>query len=264
MSRRFGLRRPVRAPYAPVGGDAEFGAATVSDMLVWCDPDEEYATFHPTTLRVSGLAHRYIKPGSGITDLAQASSPAQPLYSPTGILGKPALYYTGGDYLESTDSVLAGLLDGSQAYTTFYVINRDVEVAVDGVWSIGDSGSSQNSILHRMTTSGGSIDWVLRGTTANTQNAGNQTDSAAPAYCRFVYDGSSYDSAVNNVDSLSGASNTRTPSCDKFYIGIDRFLGAFGGQMDGWIAEILIYERALTSDEIDTVETYLKGKYVGL
>lgn len=229
---------------------------TKAGLLAWFQPASDYVTKDGSN-RVSGFEDRY----SGYS-AEQASGPAQPLWSATGIGGKPAIFYDGARYLSTQDGVLAGLLDASAPFTSFAVVDRDSNPP-DTIWALGTAASSTNLIDVRFTgASPTSTDFAARiASGAATTNLGTQTDNEAAGLLVTTYSGTQYNSWVNNNASLISAANTRAPVCDRFFLGAGWYSGAINAPMHDWIGDVILYDSVLSAGDIADVTQYLSDYY---
>jgi hypothetical protein len=268
LGRRFpaGLRRDLGgggvAPAAPSFDRSDLG------LVCGLDPALPY-------LAADGANRVFYQNARWAYDLAGApaaytfeqwTGTAQPLYEAAGLLGKPCLYYTTDDFLSTTDGVLAGILDGTQVCTVYAAVDRDSATgSTNCIWSLGDSGASQNSMLHRAQVTTGA-DFYLRAATLTGSNnsAGSQTDGGAPARYTFSYGGTSVDTWVGSVASIVAHPNAHTPACDRLYLGAQRFNGAIASFMAGRIGLLLFYAKLHDAAQRAFVWGLLQSFYPGL
>lgn len=257
MSRRFGgagIRRWLREPFAAPasGGAAPVTPETAATGLIeWLDPSATYVT--ETAGRVSSFVGRT----TGY-EFLQASGPAQPLWSATGVLGQPAMYFDGARFMESIDG-LAELLDGSAANSVYAVVDRDTAAAQNAVLSLGEqSGGFTEYVIMRSASTSGNIE-VNR---AGTLTTGATAIGTSPEYVAWHYGSAACAFRVGGAAVAGGASAT-TPACDLTVLGA-RKVGSYAAYMTGWIAEIMIYDHVLTAGEIAALEGYITAKYVGI
>lgn len=170
-------------------------------------------------------------------NLSQGTAANQPTYLATGINGRPCLQFDGvNDFLD-----YGSALNPGTSATIFVVYKRNsatnqgIISATGGNWFYLQYGATfylgtNVSISNAMTTGV----WYLRGGTLNP--SGN------------VY----YSNGVSVGTSAGG---------NAWY----RFVGQYNNQpanyLDGWLAEIIVYNATLNSTDIATVNNYLNSKY---
>jgi hypothetical protein len=180
-------------------------------------------------------------------DAVAPSSAGSPTYTEDVINSLPAFYFDGSsDYLSvNTVSFYSQLF-----HTVFFVILADSAASSDAIYGFNNGSSDievmeANSSSITVTTSGGSTT-LYSGTVGGNAVVGAFTTNGSTF--TFYKDGtSSYNSANTSLPAYSNA----------FYVG--RETG--GDYFKGYIGEILIYQKALSSSERQEVEEYLMGKW---
>jgi hypothetical protein len=164
--------------------------------------------------------------------------------------------------MSTLDGVLAGILDGTQAYTTYAVIDRDSAALDDPIWSLGVAASGNHNVAHRALASN---DYIARAQAGSvTTSTGTQTVGASPVRITAMFTGTTVSGWIGSALSINAAANIQAPVCDRFFVGTNRYTGSFLQYFSGWIGDILIYTSAHDAAARARVWAYLQTLYVGL
>ena len=183
-----------------------------------------------------------------------ATAIESPTYATNSINGKPALVFANDSYLTT-----ANIFNGANPRSMFAVYYID-------------SGEDSNTVVAQSNE-----DDTVMGTYFMLQSridqnsspylAGYVDDLSGPAFVSpelligmADYDGTTARLFKNGVEVNSDVKNYNTHN-GQLYIGACNIAGAVVEYFGGKIAEIIIYNRILTTPERQQVETYLKGKY---
>jgi hypothetical protein len=183
--------------------------------------------------------------GNG-NDLTQGTAGFRPIYKESIIGGRPVVRF------DPTDDVLQ--IEGLSLASP-NVVFAVVEPATIGVqrmitdhWG-GAATPGQRHIFWREVAN----TWQINGGV----QIGGGTVTANPYILMGKYDAT--DGQIRqNGSVVAGPSNTGSSAMESINLGAD---SSGGRNWDGDIAEFLIYNRALTADEISQVENYLSNKY---
>jgi hypothetical protein len=208
--------------------------------------------------------------GGTVYNLTQATATKRPsLVSSWGYKNMPALSFDGvDDYVIDT----ANSLDLTAGLTIFIVAQNDVRKNYNGLFKLAQPATPENA------TSDLEIYWQAGSTDAGSGNAvyavNRSTGTGAfgalqgannppPVGQPYIYDvfagGSLSQERTNNVLAASSASAvlpgdaTNRPAVG---LGFNNFT------IDGYIAEVLVYNRVLTSGERTEVYNYLSDRYI--
>lgn len=196
----------------------------------------------------SGLVHTWVDKSTSGYNVTSTIINEQPQYGVDTLNGKNVLTFDGGD-----DKLLNGAasIPGND-FTAFVVFQRTTGVLRDAVFELG-GGGSRNGIF---VNDGGSG-------TINYYQSGSFY-SPVPAYTPGTYELVTVIQDVGNLNlwrannnQVSAATAARI-STTGIYVGDD---STSGDQLQGNIAELIIYDRDLTSDERRDVENYLASKW---
>ena len=189
----------------------------------------------------------YDSSGNGY-DLTQATATHQPKLSTSGINGVPSLTFDTSDYL-STSLPGSSLFD-TQATTVFFVKHS---TSSSGVWFNWQT-SSTNRVGFELANSNPRFDVVSKRVVGFTpvNDAPHLIMGLRVALAQDLYiDGQLSNQAVN-TGSLAN-STTMPLVLGKYQTGTLNWTGE--------IAEVIVYNRALNTTEVQAVEQYLAAKY---
>jgi hypothetical protein len=244
----------VRHRVAKAAAGGAFLPSDISGLTLWLDADDAGTI----TDAGAGAVSQWTDKSTNAYALAQGTAGNRPT---TGTRTQNSLnvidFDGSADHLLLTNAPINNSSTG--AWTVFAVVLAD---SVTGVHSAVDGdgpGTRVGQYLRTNGTAAESIGFVA----ANAKNDGaGATLSTATAYLlRSVNDGSStiemfVDGSGNGTTALSGSQNY-SATCSLF---IGQIQGA-ASRWDGWIAEVIDYDTALSGGDISDVETYLTSKW---
>lgn len=194
----------------------------------------------------------------GTYTVEQATDALKPVHggvtSPTGKAGL-AFVAASSQRLSAPDSVLAGILDGSQAYSALCVFRQGSTGSNRACWGAG-STTTNHSIYEGVSSTGG--ERCRRFDAAATQNDGSALGTAI-ALKTSVYTGSAYSTWLNGTASLAASANTRAPTCDNFTLGGFMATGALSGFWDGDFYALIIALSQWSAAERQSYEVAAKA-----
>ncbi len=205
------------------GDNAASGAAFSGSVTTW--RDKSGSNYHVSTI-----------------------ASEQPDYGLNTLNGNGVITFNGtNDRLLNSSAVIAG-----NNYTAFIVFNRTTGVSRDAIFEMG-SGGSRNAVF---INEGGnnSITYYSSGTfnaLSSTYTPGTYT------MLSYTHNNTSIN-AWNAAASQLSATTIARASTTGLYVGDD---SSSGDQLQGNIAEIIVYDHALTSAERHDVENYLASKW---
>ncbi|MEO7318705.1 MAG: Ig-like domain-containing protein, partial [Chthoniobacteraceae bacterium] len=229
----------------------------------------------PPVLVVTSTLQLWLKADAGVTagagdtvlswadqsghanDAVAIDEPSAPIVAAGAINGLPAIRFDGvDDSLQVADSDSISITGD---ITSFYVIKVDDFGTFRAIW--GKTAGNQPAPTDIYTLPGSGIPRVFRGNGAG----GNNVDAAGPLHAGstdlvgFSIAGSSLSHFLNGFANGSGIITTNTADTDAVL-----WIGTRGDQftrMKGDIAEVLIYDSALSAGDLHDVQLYLAGKY---
>lgn len=195
--------------------------------------------------------------GSG-NDLTQSVTADQPTIVNSAISGLPAVKFdaASSQFLQ----LPAGFADFTSGASLFLVAKPVSVTSGARLLDLGNGAASDNLYLSEPTSTGVSF-FTYNGATSS-----SVTSSSAMTLNQFqlldvVYNGSSTASIF--TDGVQGAQGTSMSTLN-YILRSSNFVGqgsAGGNFFDGQIAEIVLYNRALTASERAAVQGYLLSKY---
>ncbi|MFZ9180258.1 MAG: type II secretion system protein [Rickettsiales bacterium] len=222
---------------------------------------------------------RDINPQKSIGDksiLTQATSTQHPKFKSNGINGIPTLVFDGNDFMKANDPSTMPIIPADKSFSMFAVFRTKLTfnqqksllafvggntIANDTYASIGFLGSSGNNAKPGFIVNTGTnnANWV--------RDVGiiDETDYALGAVVDFN-PAASADSVkifLNSIDPIASASLISGGTYVAPVLNSQQFV--VGGLTDlffnGWISEIIIFDRTLKKEEYQNTMKYLKKKY---
>ncbi len=181
-------------------------------------------------------------------DVSAPTAAEMPTYTINGLNAKNVITLDGvNDRLINTLASIPG-----DDFTVFIVFNRTTATARDAVLEMGGGGSRNGWFIN--DGNNGKINYYLNGTFYNyTSNysTGNYELISTVQNTNAI---GLYRSAISELSTTGGTRAATTG----IYVGDD---STSGDQLQGNIAEIIIYDHDLTADERHDVENYLASKW---
>ena len=197
--------------------------------------------------------------------VSQSSASQKPIFKTNIINGHPVVRFDGSNDELTEDT--ADMLDvnGLTGMTVFCVATNIADSVTDSFGTIISRDGSGDRGFAVFTTDSGDLGGTLVAITSSTRAL---RDTSGSVYINPVILTSVYDGATNALDIYvngtldNGGLSGSVPSSIGNGGDILR-LGAtgFGENFNGDVAEILVYNRALTGGELTTVTDALKAKY---
>ncbi|MFC1659709.1 LamG-like jellyroll fold domain-containing protein, partial [Pseudomonadota bacterium] len=192
------------------------------------------------------------KSGSG-NDVSQETTDNQPDYDTTGLNSKPSILFTGSEYLRDESGSSSFVFDGTADYSIFVVIKSNDLTTDQRILARWGSGNGQYALS---TLSSSKIHFyrnvspwgMVHNTIINTSNA---------YYISYTYDSTNINGYINGIGQSATYGAVATSSY-KLTLGARSDLVE---HFKGYISEVLFYNKALNSTEINEVEVYLSNKW---
>jgi hypothetical protein len=186
------------------------------------------------------------KSGSGF-NVTNGNAAQQPTYTIDGLNENNVVTFDGGtDRLVNSGAVIPG-----NDYTLFVVFNRTTAAGRDAVFELG-GGGSRNGLF--VNDSGNRLGFYANTTFYNSTNV--YTPSTYELVT-MIHDVNAISMWRGNALEVNTAGSARA-STTGIYIGDD---STSGDQLQGNIAEFIVYDRDLTTDERRDIENYLASKW---
>jgi hypothetical protein len=198
----------------------------------------------------SGSVQTWMDKSASGFNVTAAGATNRPTYTTNILNGNNVLTFDGGtDTLRNTAAVIGG-----DDYTMFVVFNRTTAAARDGIFEMG-SGGSRNALFVNDASGSGKINFYHNGTFYNP--SASYTTSAYTLTTATV-NTNAYTLTQNGASVGTGTAGSNRVSTTGIYVGND---SSGGDELQGNIAEIIVYDRDLTADERHDVEAYLASKW---
>ncbi len=207
------------------------------------------------TLATTAITQALDRSGNGNNTSIQGTGTARPTFTTNQLNGLPLAIFDGGDSL----ALPAALYPIPQAANTVFIVaKRNTEAGTNESILSFQTGAAGNRYLDFFNSTSGIISYKNDNGAGTAINNGGNTNTNYNII-RSSFNGTTGLSlSINNGVATTGAGGLAAT-------GIDRgFIGAAPGltnSLIGGIAEILIYNRALTAAEITQVNMYLANKY---
>ncbi|MDD5705335.1 MAG: hypothetical protein PHR35_05380 [Kiritimatiellae bacterium] len=235
----------LAALHVPVAcGD---GLPSIGGLQLWLKADAGVTT------NAAGQVSAWADQSGNGNDVAAPST--QPVWSGTGFNGHPGISFANGGYLENTT---ANLVDAGSP--------RTVIVAGQGggsglfLFSIRRSAPTYTLAFY-LSAPPHNYTWTDNNGANNWINGATVPQANTPFYAAFVSPGAGQHLQVylNGVywPIIGGSTITAEGGAAGFIVS-----DASGNHWDGTIAEVLVYDSALSDADRESVEAYLRGKYL--
>jgi hypothetical protein len=183
----------------------------------------------------------------------QNTGTKQPTNTAGQLNGKPALYFDNGDTLVLPSSFYA-LAAG--AFTLFAVADRTSESgASDVIFSLSEAGATRTYL--RFESVSGQVNFTSNTTGGSAVTRTGLTNTNYQIF-RALRNGTSLQIQANNGAVGAGAFGADETGIDAAHIGS---MADSANYLDGYIAEIIVFNYALSAQEIIDVNTYLSAKW---
>jgi len=221
----------------------------IDGCKLWLDFDD-VASLTIVSDEITGAVD---KSGSGFNQTVLGGG-AGPDYAPATLNGRGVAIWPGpGLGLRSLTFAI------SQPYTLFMIIYFASMSA--GVEDIMRGANDRGIVYHPVN--GGSI-FVLGTASPPFPGAAYEVDADIPYYTTVVFDGASSHTRLNGAAAFTGvdvgSEGMTAPTNLGRRAGSENGLGNMPGS---YVGEVIIYDTALDSDDIDLVESYLLDKWFG-
>ena len=226
--------------------DFPFLPTSIAELALWLDASDTSAANIVQT--ANAVSQWNDKSGSG-NNATQGTGSQQPTTNVATQNGKNTLSFDGGDEFDWA----AGFVNSYDGNTTTFVVSkRTVDTGTQVILSNTSNKTitfygNAGQVLFRSNNSGNN----------SVANIGNTTTN-------FNVITAKRDGVEQSISVNSGVASTNSSGSDLTGVSSGRF-GSTGGAnyLTGSIAEILVYNRALSATEIAQVESYLTNKWLG-
>lgn len=241
-----------------------------SDLLIWLAARKEGSLYQDAAMTTPAVAD--LDPIGGWRDISgngrhvtQATAAARPILKPASVGGRRSVRFDGVDDLLTTAVGLG--LSGDLTITAFIVILPTSATREEAYWGFGGAAVALDGIgLYSSPTFGGGASgkYSVAFSGANNYNA-----SAANSVSTQIMTVKKSPGAINTTTAVTrngvlatdgGLSSTGTPAVVDNPLHVGSFI-AGNNKADAHVAELLIYNRALSAGQQTQVERYLSQIY---
>ncbi len=225
---------------------SEAQALLVGNEVAWFDASD-LTTITETAGAVSQLDDKF-----NANHVVQATGSKQPTSEATLLNGLNVLDFDGGDQLDlDTDDGILSITEGSN--TIFAVVKQTTDGVSDRIVNGTIGGGSKYMLKYPTTAS--SIEFFSNASATALATTASETTKAIVMHGRR-------DGTTQAASAQGGAEATDTNGANAFLdaITIGGYTGA-ADQLNGSIAEIIIYDTSLTAAQITAIEVYLADKW---
>ena len=231
-----------------------FDPSTISNLQIWVKADAGI------TLNSGNVSNWANQSSSGSSyDFSQSTAASQPLYVSNGINGLPTLRFNGSTHT-MYQSVSRGYTSGQ---LTFFVV---MKIASTGILSVLGS-----QLFERDVNGDGALMYGLYGQNSGYALVGFDYSGEQIIVANNLTIGQTYIMSNKNTNGPGSVFYRNGTSIGSVYgsdahvfqnIGSTRFpSNTMSGFFNGDISEILIYNKALSTTEMNNVNSYLNIKY---
>lgn len=246
-------------PYAYATGGGAFDPLSISGCVLWLKADGSCYNTGTTQATDGQTVETWVDESATTATVTQATSGSRPTFKTNIVNGKPVLRFDGSDdYFPVTISGLSS----SSGLTCFFVSIKDADppaynqaaAPVNGFTSLSTAWNAHIPFSNGLTYLSMGTD--TRKDAITLTKAVNvwrvmSLRSASASYALYIDGTSDYSTGTNTV----GIGDTANIGASAAYPGSTDF------RFDGDIAEILLYNSALSTGDREAVEDYLGTKY---
>ncbi len=237
-----------------------------SGLVVWLEADGPSSVASDISGNVSEWADQ--TPYQNNANQGNSGNRPTLITSTTGLNGKPVVRFNGGNtFLDISDNPSlqpAGAVTVIAVAQTYGSGQQDI---VNRTLSYGAYGDYWNGpqYSYDLGTDNNNVERGYIGTSGGSDLGGTKARGHHMTIGTMIYDGTNqtiYDSGLQQATAVvSGAIDYNSPNEHDLYLGVHNGYFGLGGYLNGDIAEVLVYNRALTTSEQQEVEAYLGDKY---
>lgn len=220
-------------------------ASVGNSLVLWLDASDS-----STITEVAGAVSQWDDKSANGNDALQGTGSKQPTTNATAQNGKNVLNFDNGDTLE-LPSALYSIPNGNN---TLFVVGLHTSSVNDHYISMTEGGASR--YYYRTDIDGDRIFAISRNNDANAVVAPITADAFHIG--TFFRAGATQSLSIDAATPVTNSFGLNEPGVDAAFIGADEGAGGF---LTGSIAEIILYNRALSTTEIRDINRYLATKW---
>lgn len=196
----------------------------------------------------SGSVATWVDKSASGFNVSNNTAAQQPTYTIGGLNGRNVLTFDGSvDKLTNAGASIPG-----NDYTAFVVFNRTTAALRDAVFELGNAGS-RNALF--INESAGRLGYYINGSFYHSSSA---YTAGTYEVVSIVHENTTFGLWRNGGSQISATGGTARTNTTGIYVGDD---SSSGDQLQGNIAELIVYDRNLTADERRDIENYLATKW---
>jgi hypothetical protein len=225
-----------------------------SGLQLWLRADEG------VTADGSGNISQWADQGPIQENATQTTAGNQPQFVTNVINGEPVVRFNGSSAYLQLPSGFSNLTSG---VTAFAVFSPTTTAGSERIFDIGNGAPFDNTVLSQYGTQATMALTDFRGSIVNQVYGGNELSISVPQEYTAIQNGGTSMALYQNGSLVAQTTNGVTALNN--VLRQSNFIGKSNWSSDplyqGDMAEILIYNRTLTSSEQEQVEVYLADKY---
>ncbi len=231
----------------------EQGAGTpglISNLRLWLDAADEQSVIKDGSNEVSQWTD---KSSVSDADATQGTGTQQPTWTVNQLNSRPVTNYDGGDRL----LIPTALNDIPNGPNTLFMVMRQATASgnTERAFVLAEVGSAR--LYMEYTTTGGQIGYASNTGTGSVLATGQTTTDFN--IIRGRRSGTLMNIAINGGTEFTSVGGADEPGITQGTVGAQNSGG--GNDLVGDIAEIILYDRLLSTAEISQVENYLSAKW---
>jgi hypothetical protein len=229
---------------------AQSPVSEINNLIAWWETTSEKSFDNGAAIDGAQIATwRDINPKSLVAlNMTQSNNANKPLYKTNVERGLPMLQFvSGGNYFNIPNGTVPY---GNSSYTVFIVVKP---ASCSGTCNILASGNASSNELNSFQYSSSAV----KNSWNSSELSANSVNNSLHIYS-FTYNNSAGRTIyIDGTSSASDASNSRNSANTSNYLGSN----SSANGLDGYLGEVIIFERALKSEERKSVEKYLGRKW---
>lgn len=224
----------------------------IPSLFAWYDGSDPLGTGVPPANNTQ-ISPWYDKSGNGY-NATNGTGSAQPTYKSNILGGNGVINFDGSDDTLTMPSGVYSLANGNN--TAFVVSNTTSDSTTQRVVYMTEGGAANSRWFVAYSTTSGNVNF--NSSTSNASVSATGVTKANYNIFSCYRSGTTQSISVNNAAETTNASGASESGVDAASIGSN---GGGAGFVIGNIAEIIIYNRALSAADIIQINRYLSNKW---
>ncbi len=222
----------------------------LTNLITWLKADNGVLTSGSNVTQWTDMS-------STANNAVQSNGSYQPTLVTNAVNGLPAISFNGSNEYLQFGSGFANFTAGA---SIFLVVNPAALSGYQTWFSVSDSGGSNYLGFEEGSTAGSVASFVYNSTTSSSVIASSAITASQYQLMETVYNGSNTATIYGNGTQLAQSTSMQTaPNTTR----TNNYLGQLGtgSYFHGQIAEVLVYNTALSASQRAAVEGYLRARY---